>query len=106
MEINSFLAEWAIRFLENKDAVRKEIIKVERNWQGLDFCVQYKDRIKYFLVKPILDATIFEVLKKEESFGIIALNNPLNIKFLANKWKKSRGIQIFELLFFKPILKY
>ena len=31
MEINLFLADWAIRLLENKDAVKKEIVNVERN---------------------------------------------------------------------------
>ena len=30
-EINSFLIEWGIKYIENKDIIRKELIKIEKN---------------------------------------------------------------------------
>ena len=101
MEINSFLAGWVIRFLENKDAIRKDIVNVERNCEGFDFCIQYKEKAKYFLVKPILDISIFEKIKKE-SLGIIALNNASNIKFLAGEWKGLAGHKFLSFYFLNP----
>ena len=101
-EINSFLAEWAIRFLENKDAIRKGIVKIERTCEGFDFCIQYHEKTKYFLVKPILNSSIFEKIKKEESFGIIALNNAKNIKFLADRWKKAAEYKFLSFYFVNP----
>ena len=102
MEINSFLAGWVIRFLENKDAIRKDIVKIERNCEGFDFCIQYKEKAKYFLVKPIIDSSIFENIKKEESFGIIALNNARNIKFLANEWRRLAEYKFLNFYFISP----
>ncbi|MEK6949618.1 MAG: hypothetical protein AABX34_05320 [Nanoarchaeota archaeon] len=102
MEINSFLAGWVIRFLENKDAIRKDIVKIERNCEGFDFCIEYKEKTKYFTVKPILDRSIFEKIKKEGSFGIIALNNAKNIKFLADQWKKAAEYKFLSFYFLNP----
>jgi len=102
MEINLFLADWAIRLLENKDAVKKEIVNVERNCKGFDFCIQYKEKTKYFLVNPILNSSIFEKIKKEDSFGIITLNNPANIKFLTSEWKKLAEYRFLSFYFINP----
>ncbi len=102
MEINSFLAEWAIGFLENKDAIKKEIIKVERNCEGFDFCIQCREKTKYFLVRPAFDGPILEKTKKEYSFGIIALNNAKNIKLLASEWKKLAEDRFLSVYFINP----
>ncbi len=87
MEVTSFLTDYAITFLENMDAILKKIKSINRNCQGFNFCVEYKENKKCFLIKPLLDESIFEKTKTDQFLGIIALSNPENMKFLLKQWK-------------------
>lgn len=102
MDINSFLAEWVIKFLENKDAISKKIVAIDKKCKGFDFSVQYKDSIRYFIVKPRIDKEIFNVIKANTPLCIISLNNPNNIKFLVNEWKKISEYKALIFYFVNP----
>ena len=52
MEANAFLIDWAIRFLENRDMIIKEIVSIEKSRES--FVVKYKDREKNFIVNLII----------------------------------------------------
>lgn len=47
-ESNSFLVEWSIRFFENEYSIKKEIVDIEKNKNGFNFIINYKDKIKIF----------------------------------------------------------
>ena len=51
--VDSYLVDWSIMFLENKDMVKGEIVKIEKKENG--FVINYKDRTKYFTIAPILE---------------------------------------------------
>ncbi|MAE43078.1 hypothetical protein CMO93_04855 [Candidatus Woesearchaeota archaeon] len=101
-DVNSFLVEWNIRFLENRDVVRKSILSVKKKSEGFDFIVHYKDNIKYFIVSPILEINLFNILKKEDNAGIFTLNNKENIRFVASKWEDFAGMQFLSIYFINP----
>ena len=84
--VNSFIVGWSIRFLENKDTIKREIVSIEKSKKGFDFIINYEDRTKYFIVKLTLDEGIFNILKN--SNGIFTLNNSTNIRFILSNWKQ------------------
>ena len=101
-DYNSFLVDWSIGFLENKDTIRREIVSIEKNKEGWDFAVNYKDKTKYFIIVPTLENNIFDILKNENYFGIITLNNPANIRFVVSNWKKLADLKFLNIYFVNP----
>ena len=100
--INSFLTDWGIRFLENKDSIRKEIAGIDKNCDGFDFIINCKDKAKCFIVMPLLEDDIFTRLKEDGYFGIITLNNPANIRFVVSHWDKLAGFKFLSIYFVNP----
>ena len=101
-DVNSYLIDWAIRFLENRDVIRKNILSVKKKSDGFDFIVHYKDNIKYFIVSQILEINLFKRIKKEDNTGIFTLNNKDNIRFVVNKWRELSGMQFLSIYFINP----
>jgi len=100
-EAASFLKEWFIRFLENRDSARKNIVSIGSK-EGFDFAVNYKDKSVNFLIAPILDGSSLEKVNNNGNFGLIALNNSQNIKFLYEHWKKIAEIRLLSMYFVNP----
>ena len=101
-DVNSFLADWIIKYLDNKDAIKKDIIKIEKNKEGFDFIVHYKDKLKYFIVKKSLDGVIFNKIKEREFFVIVTLNNISNMSFVVNNWEKFVDFKFLSIYFINP----
>lgn len=98
--INSFLVDWSIRFLENKDVIRKEIINIEKGKRN--FSIHYKDKIGRFFVEPVLGDYIFSKIKNEDYIGFITLNNMANIKFVVSNWTKLIKFKFLSVYFINP----
>lgn len=99
MEEIHFLSEWMIKFLENRDSVRKSIVKVEKNEYG--FTVHYKEHTRKFMIRLLLDAEFLNGLK-EEDLGIITLNNQENTKFVNSNWGKIASFRMLSIYFVNP----
>lgn len=100
-EAVSFLKEWFIRFLQNRDLVRRNIVKVDSQ-EGPDFKVNYKDKAVNFSIMPVLEGSIFEKISSKENFGIAALNNHQNLKFVHINWKRLAENQCLGMYFINP----
>jgi len=102
---HSFLVDWVIRFLENGDMVRKNIVSIEKNKNRFDFIIKYKDKTKYFIVNPFLEEDILNKIKEDTYFVVISLNNALNVAFVYNNWKKLIKYRFLSLYFINPFSK-
>ncbi len=102
VNVSSFLVDWTIRFLENKDAIRKEIVNIEKNVSGFDFTVHYMDKVKYFIIVSILVDRLFNEIKNEDYIGFITLNNLSNIGFTVSNWKRLIGFKSLNIFFVNP----
>jgi len=118
--VNSFVVDWSIRFLENKDAIKGEIDNIEKNTRkptdgsepvsgttsggkdGFDFIINYKDKTKYFIVSLTLDNSIFSKLKNDGYNGIFTLNNSTNIRFIVSNWKQLVEFKFLNIYFINP----
>ena len=99
--INSFLIGWCIRFLENKDMIRKEIVNIEKSQQD-GFAIHYKGRVKCFFIAPVLSHGALNNLKTGSFTGIFTLNNPSNIRFTVTEWKKLAEFKFLNIFFINP----
>jgi len=100
-DVDSFLTGWCIRFLKNRDSIRKEIINIEKNQQNA-FTIHYKDKVKCFFIAQILNDNIFNNLKIDSFTGIFTLNNPSNIRFVVTEWKKLIEFKFLSIFFINP----
>ena len=100
--INSFLLDWCIRFLQNRDSIRKEIISIEKTRQNA-FTINYKDKVKYFFIAAILNNDVFNNLNMDSFTGIFTLNNPSNIRFIVTEWKKMIESKFLSIFFINPL---
>ena len=119
-DVNSLLVDWSIRFIENRDIIRREIVNIEKNArkptdnsdsvsgtnfvgkEGFDFVVYYKDKTWHFNVKLALVEDIFTNMKEEDYIGVITLNNATNIKFVVSNWKKLVNFKFLSIYFINP----
>jgi hypothetical protein len=100
--VDSFLVDWSIRFLENNDSIKKEIVKIQKDKERSGFTIDYKDKMKYFIVVPILDTSVFDKIDDGKYFGIIALNTPANIRLVVSEWKKLADFKSLSIYFVNP----
>jgi hypothetical protein len=99
--MDQFLIKWTIRFLENRDSIRKEIVKIENSENG--FLVERRDKpVQKFIVEKKLSSDLFSGLKLNEHFCVVTLNNAKNIKFVAEHWNRLAGSNFLKIYFINP----
>ena len=99
-----FLIEWMIRFLKNKDIIKKEITSIEKKSRN-EFLVHYKDKAKLFILMTYLEKDILNKIDNNEITAIIALNSKANVEFLINNWKEFCIFSSLSIYFINPFSK-
>lgn len=101
----AFLTDWAIRFLKNKDSIKRSIEEIKENEKN-GFFIHYKDgTVRTFLVQEKLDETLIDKINAEKSVGLFALNNRNNINFLISKWDYFSSRNSLVIYFINPFSK-
>ena len=80
-----FLVDWCIRYLENKDMVRREIESVEEKKEG-SFKIKFKNGLRQFLVIEDFSAQSVAGISDDVSSGIFILNSPSNVNAFLKEW--------------------
>ena len=103
-KVHSFLADWAIRFLKNKDILAKKIEKIERDKGGFDLYVKYKDREQYVIVAPQLKDldSIIKKISGNSYFSIVTLNSKENFDAVVKSWSRLTGFKFLNIIFVNP----
>ena len=101
---HSFLLEWAITFIRNKDIVSKKIEKIENAKDGFDFYVKYKDKEQYFIIAPNIKeiGPIIQKLNNDAHFCIVTLNSRENLNIIIKNWKKLVDFKFLSIIFTNP----
>ena len=89
-EVSSFLIEWTVNYIKNKDILVRKIESIEMDRNGFDIIVKYKDRTNFFIIIPLIK-DIEELTKrmdKEGHYSQVMLNNKENFEVIVNNWKK------------------
>ena len=98
-DVNSFVIDWSIRFFENKDSIKGEIVNIEKTQNDFNYIINYKDSKKYFIVKLNLDEDIFKIIKNDIYIGVFVLNNPSNLSFIVSNWKQLIEFKFLNIYF-------
>ncbi len=103
-KVHSFLVEWTINFIKNKDIIAKKIEHIENGKDGFDLYVKYKDREQYFLIIPnIADIdSIIQRINNNAYFSIVTLNSKENFDIIVKNWNKLVGFKFLNIIFVNP----
>ena len=97
------LREWCIRFLENRDAIKKEIESVLDSTDD-SFRIKYKTGIQEFLICMQLDESFFQRVTPNTK-GVFVLQNNSSITFLIKEWKEFCELKNVMFYFSNPFSK-
>jgi len=117
-KLHSFLVDWTINFIKNKDIVAKKIEKIENGKDGFDLYVKYKDKEQYFIIAPNL-ADIDSIMQRIVScervrneahshstdklhFTIVTLNSKENFEAMLKSWDKLINFKFLSIIFVNP----
>lgn len=87
---HSYLVDWIIDFIKNKDLLLRKIELVEKGKDGFNVYIRFKDKEQYFIVEPLIE-DIDGVLGKFDSeghFGLVVFNTVGNFDILVKDWDK------------------
>jgi hypothetical protein len=114
---HSFLVEWTIQFIKNKDIISKKIEKIENGKDGFDLYVKYKDREQYFIITSMIvdiDSIIQKLVNCERVrneahshstdfyFSIVTLNSKDNFEIVLKNWHKLINFKFLNIIFVNP----
>jgi len=101
-KMHSFLLEWAINYVKNKDLLAKSIESVEKNKEG--FLVKFKDRKKMFIVDPFIEDIneVMEKINEEEYFSLVVFNTKENFKVVVEGWNRLIEFKKLSIYFVNP----
>lgn len=100
----SFLSEWTINFIKNKDIIAKKIESIENGKNGFDLYVKYRDREQYFIIAPsIADMDpIIHRLSNNSHYTIVALNSRENFDAMIKNWRRLISFKFLNIIFVNP----
>lgn len=103
-KIYDFLVEWAINYVKNRDIINRKIEAIEKNKEGYDILVKFKDKEQFFIVKPFIKDIneIAEKLTNEKNISLVLFNSMENFGIIFNNWKKFTELKNFNIYFVNP----
>lgn len=101
---HSFLVNWTVNFLKNKDIVSKKIRRIESDKGGFDLYVKYKDREQYFIIMLEIGNidSIIQKIDNNSYFSIVTLNSRQNFDAVIKNWSKLAGYKFLNIIFANP----
>ena len=103
-KLHSFLLEWTINFVKNKDIISKKIVNMENGKDGFDLHVKYKDKEQYFIIASNI-SDINSIIKKVNDnfyFSIVTLNSNDNFDIIVDNWNKLVNFKFLNIIFVNP----
>ncbi|MBI3035854.1 hypothetical protein HYY71_06045 [Candidatus Woesearchaeota archaeon] len=101
---HSFLVNWTVNFIKNKDVISKKIEKIENGKDGFDLYVKYKDREQYFIIAAnIADIdSIIQRINNNNYFSIVTINSKGNFYAVIKSWNKLVNFRFLNIIFVNP----
>lgn len=93
-----------IKYLKNRDMIKKSIKQIEQNKEGFDIKVKFEDKGEFFIVQPNIDDVdnIITDKAKKINLGLVILNTTRNFKKIFESWDKLVKLEYLTLYFINP----
>lgn len=103
-KLHSFLVEWTVSFVRNKDMIARKIERIENGKDGFDLYIKYKDREQYFIViSKISDIdSILQKINNEHHFSIVTINSKENFEAVLKNWSRLISFKFLNIMFVNP----
>ena len=100
----SFLADWTVNFIKNKDIISKKIQNIENGRNGFDLHVKYRDREQYFIIAPNISNidSIIQKIDNNAHYTIVTLNSKENFDVLLKSWHRLVSFKFLNIIFVNP----
>jgi len=103
---HSYLTDWIINYLKNRDIMFRKIEEVKKNKAGFDAYVKFKDREQFILVRPVIDVDeLFNGVDEGKHLLIVVLNTISNFQMLLKNWDKFTRFKHLSVYFVNPFSK-
>jgi len=104
---HSYLVDWIINYLKNRDLMFRKIEVVEKNKKGFDFYIRFRDREQFFVVTPVIEDAdkILNRFDTEGYFGLVIANTKGNFDILVKNWGKFVAVKHLCIYFVNPFSK-
>ena len=105
--VYKYLVDWIIDYLKNKDLLLKKIELIDKDKKGFDVYVKFKDKERFFIVKPVIDDVdgILSKFNAEGHFGLVVLNTSGNFDVLIKNWGRFVKFKRLCIYFVNPFSK-
>ena len=99
-----YLVDWTINFVKNKDVLTKKIESIEKNKNGFDLFVKFKDKGQSFIVAPSISDlnSIISKINNTLHFSIVTLNSNDNLESLIKNWRRLTEFKFLSVIFVNP----
>ena len=103
-KLNDYLIQWTYDFMKNKDIITKNIEKIDKQKNGCDVWIKYKDKELYCWVKPFLENVeeFLSGLSKEKHHCLVVYNTNENFVLLKKFWRTFVNIPNLRIYFVNP----
>lgn len=100
----SFLMEWTVNFIKNKDIISKKVQNIENGRNGFDLHVKYRDREQYFIIAPNISNidSIMQKIDNSAHYTIVTLNSKENFDVVLKNWPKLVNFKFLSIIFVNP----
>ncbi len=100
----SFLLDWTVKYIKNKDIISKKIEHIENGKDDFDLYVKYKDREQYFIIIPnIVDIdSIIKKINNNFHFSVVTLNSKENFGTIVKNWNRLISFKFLNIIFVNP----
>jgi hypothetical protein len=104
MGAKEYLVEWTVDFLKNRDIMLRKIEGVQKDKDGYDVYVKYKDKEQNIVVMPeVEDAdALLSRFNENGHFGLVLLNTQDNFHFLIKNWERLVKFRNLCVYFINP----
>ena len=103
-KVHSFLVDWTVNFLKNKDILAKKIENIEHDKDGFDLYVKYRDREQRVIVALQLKDldSIVKKISNNSYFSIVTLNSKENFDAVVKNWNALTSFKFLNIIFANP----
>lgn len=100
----SFLADWTVNFIKNRDIIAKKIQNIENGKNGFDLHVKYRDREQYFVIAPSISNidSIIQKIDNNAHYTIVTLNSKDNFDSMLKFWHNLVSFKFLSIIFVNP----
>jgi hypothetical protein len=103
-ESKSFLKDWIITFIKNRDAILRNLVSIEEDKNGFDVLVKYKNKDQFLIVEPIIKdiASIIKKFNGDKHHGLVVANTTSNFGIITENWDKLIKFKHLCIYFVNP----